>query len=202
MTRFILLSIFIHGLAAGLSLYYFSQQAEVPRPGSALLLSLQTFSEPARSRQPAPSPASEPAPQQQATAHGIKNALPVIEQAADAAIEVEPQQNAATKTPVSADNPDTLNSLRAAVYSALRASFTYPRRARQRGWEGTVVISLRILPDGNLTNIQVANSSGISVLDRAAMHSIQQITVPQAIAWMQGKELDMMIPVEYRLLDT
>jgi len=89
-----------------------------------------------------------------------------------------------------------------ALKQLLSANFIYPRLARQRGWEGTVVISLRILPDGNLTNIQVADSSGSIVLDRAAIRSMQQITIPQAIAWMQGKELDMIIPIEYHLLDT
>lgn len=89
-----------------------------------------------------------------------------------------------------------------ALKQLLSANFTYPRLARQRGWEGTVVISLRILPDGNLTNIQVEGSSGIMVLDRAAMYSLQKITVPQVIvAWMHDRELDMIIPIEYHLTD-
>jgi len=99
-------------------------------------------------------------------------------------------------------HPGHSEKISTALKQLLSANFVYPRLARQRGWEGTVVISLRILPDGNLTNIQVAGSSGITVLDRAAMRSMRQITIPQAVAWMHGRKLDMIIPIEYRLLDT
>jgi protein TonB len=94
-----------------------------------------------------------------------------------------------------------LSNVRAAVYSALQASFVYPRRARLRGWQGTVVIALRILPDGAVTDVQVSSSSGIGVLDDAALRSIRALHIPQAVAGKKGHALAMQIPVEYRLTD-
>ena len=94
-----------------------------------------------------------------------------------------------------------LGNVRAALAHALRASFSYPRRARLRGWEGTVVIALRILPDGAITDVRVSDSSGIGVLDEAAIRSISAVQIPEAVTWMDGHELAMLIPVEYRLTD-
>lgn len=109
--------------------------------------------------------------------------------------------------PVVADTPvhddaTALSNVRAALYSALQANFRYPHRARLRGWEGTVVIALRILPDGAVTDVRVSNSSGIRVLDDAALHSLRTVQVPDAVAWMNGHDLAMLIPVEYRLTDS
>lgn len=106
---------------------------------------------------------------------------------------------AATTAPPQADSEA---QVRAAVNAAFRAHFQYPRRARLRGWEGTVVIALRLLPDGGISNVRLANSSGIAVLDRAAIKALQAIRVPQAVAWIAGREMDMIIPVEYRLTDS
>lgn len=89
----------------------------------------------------------------------------------------------------------------AALRSVLRASFSYPRRARLRGWEGTVVIALRILPAGEVCNVRIASSSGIDVLDQAALRALREVRLPQAVAWLDGRQMDMMIPVEYRLTD-
>jgi len=94
-----------------------------------------------------------------------------------------------------------LSNVRAALAHALRAKFSYPRRARLRGWEGTVVIALRILPDGAITDVRVSDSSGIGVLDEAAIRSISAVQIPEAVAWMDGHELAMLIPVQYRLTD-
>lgn len=95
-----------------------------------------------------------------------------------------------------------MKTLRNALVSALQARFRYPRRAQKRGWEGTVVISLRILPDGQLADVHVANSSGVPVLDRAALRSLSEVSVSRHVAWLDGREIDMLIPVEYRLTDS
>jgi TonB family protein len=65
-----------------------------------------------------------------------------------------------------------------------------------------VVISLRIMPDGQLTDVHVANSSGVPVLDRAALRSLSEVSISRHVAWLDGREIDMLIPVEYRLKDS
>lgn len=100
------------------------------------------------------------------------------------------------------DATAALSNVRTALYSALQANFSYPRRARLHGWEGTVIIALRILPDGAVTNVRISDSSGIRVLDEAALRSINAAQIPAMAAWIDGDGLDMIIPIEYRLTDS
>ncbi|MGB5259818.1 MAG: energy transducer TonB [Gammaproteobacteria bacterium] len=227
MRRFLLISVFLHGIAALLLQHTGAYRHAIPPPGRTLALTLLNFSEPARSSpQARPAPPQKTIQEQQAVASaagqsdtpvqkrienaGMKDAALAgnTQQAAREGIENMPGEN----TTVAEDNAqpaedyhdsqDTMNSLRAAIYSALQARFTYPRRARLHGWEGTVVVSLHIMSDGQLSDIQVVDSSGIAVLDRAALRSLSQISLPQVVAWLNGHEIDMLIPVEYRLTDS
>ena len=226
MRRFLLISVFLHALAALLLQHAITQRNELPLPGQTIALTLQTFSEPVRSPQRSPAAPQKTIQEQQTPAPVAgKSGMPVqdytdnadtendaiaekITQPVQERIENTQGENDAYRETVTQavqdipDNRDTLESLRAAVYSALQARFSYPRRARVRGWEGTVVISLRIMPDGQLSDIRVADSSGVPVLDRAALRSLARIRVPQVVAWLDGREIDMLIPVEYRLTDS
>ncbi len=49
----------------------------------------------------------------------------------------------------------------------------YPREARKFGWEGTVLLIIQVLPDGNTGKIEIKESSGYSVLDQAAVQAIR-----------------------------
>lgn len=209
---FLSLSVCAHLAAA--ALWHESLLPPLGNPQATIQISLlaQTESQPEEPVSTSPMPAqttlTEPekgitrpakaVPKQSTRARAIDNL-----NAADEPALLKPGKIAAKSSAIDQDKYSGRNKkISTALKQLLSANFVYPQLARQRGWEGTVVISLRILPDGNLTNIQVADSSGSIVLDRAAIRSMQQITIPQAIAWMQGKELDMVIPIEYRLLDT
>ena len=47
----------------------------------------------------------------------------------------------------------------------------YPDIARHNGWEGTVTLRLEFLADGTVGAVQVARSSGHTVLDTAAQEA-------------------------------
>ena len=49
----------------------------------------------------------------------------------------------------------------------------YPRRARRRGQQGSVLIEFDILEDGRISNPRIAESSGIPSLDEAALRAIR-----------------------------
>lgn len=84
---------------------------------------------------------------------------------------------------------------------AFALHFYYPRMAIKRGWQGDVKISLRIEADGHLTRVRILNSSGYKLLDNAAIASIDKVEIlPSAIALLDGRSLDLVLPVEYRLL--
>ena len=227
MRRFMLLSVLLHAGLGSLLLQITPARHDMPLPGQPLQLTLTTFSEAVTgsratiataqtSRKQPAAPATETRPVE--TPAGDKPATPHPETTDAARLPSNPAAEAPTDKgsvdksateSLARTNPQTVTgnrasrqSVRAALYSALQARFKYPRRARVRGWEGIVVVSLRIMPDGALRDVQLADSCGIPLLDRAAVRALARLQVPQAVAWLDGREMDMLIPVEYRLTDS
>lgn len=99
--------------------------------------------------------------------------------------------------------PTTLqNFLLGEVQTRLSHYLRYPPLAREKGWEGTVLVGFRMDPDGNLGQIHVARSSGYDVLDQSAVHSLSRVErLEQLTPRLQGQALAMQLPVVYRLIE-
>lgn len=205
MRRFLLISVCLHAVAALLLLRVDANRDDVLPAGHTIELTLQAFSEPVQQAAATPAPAQHVSPDRVAptpAAHQHKLSAPE-QHLANTDRDIPPAAVTDTLTAdAQAQERDAMKTLRNALVSALQARFRYPRRAQKRGWEGTVVISLRILPDGQLADVHVANSSGVPVLDRAALRSLSEVSVSRHVAWLDGREIDMLIPVEYRLTDS
>lgn len=107
----------------------------------------------------------------------------------------EPDDGAASAT-----SRASRSEAREAIVAELARYFHYPRLAQQRGWEGTVVLTVRILPDGRLDEIRVKRSSGRSLLDRSARHALAEVErLPQFADRIGNDGLALEIPVTYRL---
>ncbi len=90
----------------------------------------------------------------------------------------------------------------ARVCLALGQYFRYPPLARRRGWEGRVRLRMRVEPDGRLSHLQVSESSGYPTLDAAALASARRIpALREAAGWLRGNPVDLVVAVEYRLVD-
>ena len=50
----------------------------------------------------------------------------------------------------------------------------YPRIARRRGYEGIVLLSVKVLGNGYVEEITIKKSSGRSILDRAALKAVRK----------------------------
>ncbi len=88
------------------------------------------------------------------------------------------------------------------LLSDIKRHFHYPLLARQRGWEGTVLLGLRVEPDGHLEKIRIERSSGYAVLDHSALNSLHRLgQVAGVSAWLNGRSVDMQLPVIYRLIE-
>ena len=92
--------------------------------------------------------------------------------------------------------------LRSSVMELITRELTYPAIARRKGWQGVVKLELHIEADGSITHLQIDETSGYSILDKAAMQCLQLASVPGAAQWLQGHAIDIVVPVEYRLLDS
>jgi len=97
----------------------------------------------------------------------------------------------------------TLSSqLEGQLRNALAPYFTYPLMARRKGWEGQVQVGLRVEADGRLSHVRIAHSSGYRALDSAALATLGRISIlPAAAGWLDGRHFDMVLPIDYRLID-
>jgi len=90
--------------------------------------------------------------------------------------------------------------LRESILRLVSSRFHYPVLARRKGMQGIVRLQVRIETDGRITRLQVQQTSGYPLLDQAALQSLQLASVPDAPRWMNGQAIDIIIPVEYRLV--
>lgn len=94
------------------------------------------------------------------------------------------------------------NQLLGQLQTGLSRYLVYPPLARSRGWEGTVLLGLRVESDGHLDKIRIERSSGYAVLDHSALNSLNRLgQLAEVSAWLNGRGMDMQLPVIYRLIE-
>ena len=90
--------------------------------------------------------------------------------------------------------------IEARLHTSLARHFDYPYVARLRGWEGSVLLAFIVQASGNLNDIRIVRSSGFALLDHSAVDSLKKVQhLPEAVAWLQGRDIEMQLPVIYRL---
>lgn len=105
-------------------------------------------------------------------------------------------------TPSAVDTETARAQIRALLLTDLARHFKYPPLARRQNWEGTVMLALTIKADGALSHVHVTRSSGYEVLDRSAVHTLQEAgQLTDAHAWLGGHSLELLLPVVYRLTE-
>jgi TonB family protein len=79
------------------------------------------------------------------------------------------------------------------LQSALEKAKTYPRFARERGIEGTVLVRFKVRPEGGIERVDIVKSSGAKILDEASVRTIYRAApVPYVDGWVE-------VPMVYRL---
>ena len=144
---------------------------------------------------------------------------PLARPAAGRAEALPPRPNtAANPAPERVDSvPPSVQSVPAAVASAgpsqesiaryrldlarqARRFKRYPPLARQRGWEGVVVISIIGIPGGIGPSVAVDRSSGVKLLDEDALAMVtraaQTSPLPDGLA---GRGFTIALPIHYSL---
>ncbi len=120
--------------------------------------------------------------------------------AAESRAASRPQGRASAASPSSeehkAGEEPTEQALLTAVRLALARHFHYPRMAMRRGWQGEVILAFQLQADGTIVNARIAQSSGYSVLDRAALHALGKVN--RIRNTLRGNRA-MQLPVIYRL---
>ena len=79
------------------------------------------------------------------------------------------------------------------LYSAIEQAKTYPRLARERGIEGTVLVRFKVLQTGAIEKVDIVKSSGSDILDTASVRTVYRAApMPYVNGWVE-------VPMSYVL---
>lgn len=77
----------------------------------------------------------------------------------------------------------------------------YPRRARRLGWEGRVVLRVRVDARGRVKTVNLGRSSGYDILDRAALAAVRGWRFSPATRGATPVAAWVEVPIRFRLTD-
>lgn len=86
-----------------------------------------------------------------------------------------------------------------ALWSRIEQLKRYPHIARMNRWEGKVVLRAVINEDGQLMDLEVAESSGHSVLDLDALEIMRQASPLKLMHALGQPQVVVQVPISYRL---
>ncbi len=78
----------------------------------------------------------------------------------------------------------------------------YPKVAREKGWEGTVVLKVLVSEEGNPTEISVEKSAGHQVLDEAALEAVSSWKFHPAHYENVPYPSMVLVPIQFALSET
>jgi protein TonB len=99
------------------------------------------------------------------------------------------------KEPLSKPEPTTL----AVPLYKKNPSPKYPRRARRRGYEGTVYLEVLVRQDGKVMDLKLYQSSGHDLLDKAAMKSVKKWVFEPGMKGNRKIDMWVKIPIRFQL---
>ncbi len=130
---------------------------------------------PVRETSPTPAPPQPTAPparfaQAEQEAGSLEgNAPPATHTPAEREKPVEEKLTKQQKQAQQAALQHYLEKISARIY----ATREYPRRARRKGWEGTVIVTVHILPTGEVSRLDLLERSEYKTLDKAALQAVK-----------------------------
>lgn len=139
-----------------------------------------------RSVQPEPAPVPSPAM--------VEPMLqPAVEETADEPATAVPEENA-----TASDEEHAAVQVSVPLYD-LNPPPVYPRVARRRNYQGTVLLDVRVTGDGIAAEVKLARSSGYSVLDQSALRAVQGWRFEPARRGPHPIETWVQVPVKFEL---
>lgn len=186
--RFVLASLLLHGLVLSLGLGADAGH-RLPAPGDTALRVEMT---------PAATPIRRIETDRVLLSPHDDHALPIQRPEAET-----PTPARADATVARAVDPATVqNYLLGVLQSELARYLRYPALARERGWEGTVLVGVAVASDGMLTSARLLRSSGYPLLDEASLTSLRRIHSLGVETARLGREpVEVILPIRFRLAD-
>lgn len=157
-------------------------------------------------QKPSPEPVVEtPRPVVESPTPPVIAAKPTVSEAKPEVVVAPPAPPAPPPEPVKAgpnegDIEAARNAFRSAAHKELKKNQRYPRIAQDRGIEGDVKLSINIDDHGNITGIEIVESSGNKAIDDAAMSAAQKSQLKQHFTEiLRGKINNIIVTVSFKL---
>jgi TonB family protein len=79
----------------------------------------------------------------------------------------------------------------------------YPKEAESKGWTGALRLRIQFTNLGNVDAVDVIASSGIALLDEAALSAARRWKLPNEVGWNSEhtKRVPLEVPIEFKLVD-
>ena len=77
----------------------------------------------------------------------------------------------------------------------------YPMIARKKGWQGRLVLNVRISENGDVLNINVVRTSGFKILDKTSVKTIKKWKFTPARLGKKNVEDYLNIPISFKLIN-
>ena len=111
-------------------------------------------------------------------------------------------ENTNTQSPSAEEKSKSRARIISIIHKALNQHFSYPRLAQRRNWQGKVLLSIRVTASGKIENIKLNQSSGYTILDKAAISSLTKVgELPQLVSLLPY-DMNLTLPVIYQLTES
>ena len=154
-------------------------------------------------KQDRPAEPKRPAPPDQTPTPLLESVPDESSQGNDAA--VTPPQEETTAFDTAATGPVSNQPALPSVLEEAQPEYSknppisYPKRARRKGYEGTVVLEVLVNRNGKVDDLRIIASSGYEILDRSAVKSVMTWSFIPAKKGKDTVDMWVQVPVRFKL---
>ena len=116
---------------------------------------------------------------------------------------ITPEPKAIVKknvAPTSSTIKKTIESYSAQLTKAIARQKKYPRIAKMRGWQGEIILNLKIDGQGNLIKSTIKEKSGFKVLDNEGINMVKRASpFPKPPKELESKIFNVTVPISFKL---
>ncbi len=153
----------------------------------------QKSPEPVQEASPEPSPAEPPPPNVIAVA-------PKADPAPEVKVAPPPPDPPKKVEPTDADVSDARAQYGSTLGRAIAKHKSYPKIAQMRGWQGEVLLDLKLDGNGNVQAASIKESSGHESLDNQALEMVRKASpFPAPPEALRGRSFNITVPVSFKL---
>ena len=94
----------------------------------------------------------------------------------------------------------TIESYSAKLTKSIARQKRYPRIAQMRGWQGEIIIDLKIDGQGNLIKAKIKKGSGFKILDTEGIDMVKRASpFPKPPKELESKIFNVIVPISFKL---